>query len=110
MRISADRQFILPQILFYLVCGKEVDTQKKKMSIRKIARSKINFKDVLVATGNRILIFTATFFLDKKSSQKSQDGGILSTRKAGAGLRRGGPSTCPHRTIEIQFKQLCFGI
>jgi hypothetical protein len=30
-------------------------------------------------------IFTATFFLSKKSSQKSQDGGILSTHKAGAG-------------------------
>jgi len=79
------------------------------MSIRKIARTKINLEDILIATGNQILIFTATFFLDKKSSQKSQDGGILSTRKAGAGLRRG-PSTCPHRTIEIQFKQLCFGI
>ena len=33
MRISADRQFILPQILFYLVCGKEVDTQKKMPKI-----------------------------------------------------------------------------
>jgi len=39
------------------------------MSIRINARTKINFKDVR-ATGNRILIFTATFFLDKKS----QDG------------------------------------
>ena len=46
------------------------------MSIRKITRTKINFKDVLIATGNRILIFTAIFFprkigagFDKKSSQ-----------------------------------------
>ena len=29
MRISADRQVILPQILFYLVGGKEADTHKK---------------------------------------------------------------------------------
>ncbi len=62
------------------------------MSIRKIVRTKINFKDVLIPTGNRILIFTATFFLDKKSSQKSQDGGILSTRKAGAGPVRRRPA------------------
>ena len=80
------------------------------MSIRKIARTKINLEDILIATGNRILIFTATFFLDKKSSQKSQDGGILSTRKAGAGLPNLRDLTCPHRTIEIQFKQLRFGI
>ncbi len=38
------------------------------MSIRINARTKINFKDVLRATGNRFHIFTATFFLDKKSS------------------------------------------
>jgi hypothetical protein len=48
-------------------------------------RSQINFKYVLMAFGNRLFIFTATFFLDKKSSPKSQDGRILSAHKAYAG-------------------------
>jgi hypothetical protein len=55
------------------------------MCIRMNAVTKINFKDVLKAKGNRSLIFTATFFLGKKSSQKSQDGRILSAHKASAG-------------------------
>jgi hypothetical protein len=38
------------------------------------ARTKIIFKDVLWAKVNRVAIFVATFFLGKKSSQKSQDG------------------------------------
>jgi len=42
-------------------------------------------KNILLAEINQYLYFTATFFLDKKSSQKSQVGGILSARKAGAG-------------------------
>jgi hypothetical protein len=47
--------------------------------------TKIYFKNVLDDFENRSFIFTATFFLSKKSSQKSQDGGNLSTHKAGAG-------------------------
>jgi hypothetical protein len=43
-------------------------------------------------------VLIATFFLDKKSSQKSQDGGILSTHKAGAGpVRR-------HSSPQLTYK------
>ena len=56
---------------------------------------------ILWATGNRVTIFIATFFLGKKSSQKSQDGGILSAHKAFAGpVRR---HSSPPRTYNIQF-------
>jgi hypothetical protein len=49
----------------------------------------------------KILSFIATFFLGKKSSQKSQDGGILSAHKAGAGpVRR---HSSPPKTYEVQF-------
>ena len=54
-----------------------------------------------MASGYRFIFFTATFFLDKKSSQKNQDGGILSTPKAGAGpVRR---HSSPPLTNEAQF-------
>jgi hypothetical protein len=73
----------------------------KNMCIGMNARTKINFKDVLKDIKNRYFIFTATFFLSKKSSQKSQDGGILSTHKAKAGpVRR--PSF-PRQKNGLQF-------
>jgi hypothetical protein len=55
------------------------------MVIQFNAPTKINFKDVLDDKKYPFLILTATFFLGKKSSQKSQDGRNLSTLKAGAG-------------------------
>jgi hypothetical protein len=41
-----------------------------------------------------MVYYVVTFFLDKKSNQKSQDGGILSAREAKAGPVRRHP---PHR-------------
>ncbi len=71
------------------------------MSIRMNARNKINYKDFLGASGNRSINFTATFFLSKKSSQKSQDGRILSAHKAWAGpVRR---HSSPPQTYGVQF-------
>jgi hypothetical protein len=45
--------------------------------------------------------YIATFFLDKKSGQKSQDGGILSTHKdmAGPVLRR----SCPLLQFDLSL-------
>ena len=71
------------------------------VSIRMNASKKIHPKDFLEASWNRSINFTATFFLSKKSSQKSQDGRNLSSHKACAG------PVCRHssppRTYSVQF-------
>ena len=75
--------------------------KKPFMNFRLNLSTNINFNYVLRPYLNRYLIFTATFFLDKKSSQKSQDGGILSAHKANAGpVRR---HSSPPLTNEAQF-------
>ncbi|MCR9013798.1 hypothetical protein [Aquiflexum gelatinilyticum] len=46
----------------------------------------------------------ATFLLDQKSSQKSQDGGILSTHKAGAGPVRRRPTHLKNTRFSIKLR------
>jgi hypothetical protein len=57
---------------------------------------------ILKAMAKIIVLFKATFFLDKKSSQKSQDGGILSTHKAEAGPVRRRPARLKNSRFSIK--------